>query len=1062
MKKKECNFCGYKEILDDYSFCPNCGAQLFVSVTKETESEHVKLWGGESRIATIFFVNFINTARGVDKIRVRQNVIYLADAMDEIEKIVNKYNGTANKILPDNRILAAFGIPKTQKDDPERAIECIIAIKEYYQNKAKSGGFGDWRISFGVNTGWVFFGYIIPELSYLTIIGDTVNIAARLVQISPIDRVYMSEATYKNIVHFVNAEFIGERSVKGRAEPVKIYELKKFTKEKKTAQISKFPLLGREKEFNKLVSLAQSIKEKRALKLCAITGQMGIGKTRLKEEFKEFISRSDEFQVQETYCAVEMHTSYYPFKLLLREQLNLNKYDNQATINKKIEDFVSSSGLTEQDGMGLKHLFITDLSRSLGDRMQKIQQEIFSAIRNFLKKSSQKKPLILIFEEFNRADDMSKTLTAFLINELIDCPIFILMVNFIEDARFKEYISKEIINLTPLSFDDVKRLIKFVLNCEIDEKLGEYVYKISGGNPLFVIQTLRSIQKTGVIKQDETGHWYLEKERKVPFLDDLYGVVMSGVDALPSAHRLLIDYAAVIGYSFTKKIIANLLGDAPDIINRIEYLCNEDYIIQFRGGDDPVYIFRHNLLRDVVYSTLPMKKRKEIHKKIAELLEDIYADCLSEYYEILGQQYLSCDKYDKAGYYFKLSGDKARALYSIEPAINYYNTVLRIAEENSGAVDFELISNCYLNLCDLYEFKGDIQRMKLMAEQGLESARKTNVQRWILQFSERLAKACYLLGDYKRAEELYIEAIEKCKEDMPDILSMLYSGLGLLYSTKNEPEKSLLNYNLAWVTARNSNFKEGELLCLISLSKMHQNLGNYELCLEYLNYALTELVDVKDILTISQLKYAIGDVYYQIGNIEKAKKFLQEAFNLTEAIGFEITIELAVYLALLNVIQQNVAEANYYLELVNKKISVFVREGLLAEINLKKAIIYNYLKQYERAKEFVNNALKLATKFNNKEIKIFSLILLAELDQENADKYLKQALEIGETLKFPPLIGEVMFNLALRYHQQNDTGRASYFGRKALYIFDDIKAKLSPENKETFVRKPIYTKLLEM
>jgi class 3 adenylate cyclase/tetratricopeptide (TPR) repeat protein len=1056
-----CNYCGYAKITEGYAYCPNCGAYLSPPAEQKIDTEHVKLWGGESRLTTLFFVNFVNTSKNIDKATVRKNVIYLSEAMKEIEDIIKTYNGTANKILPDNRILAAFGIPRTYKDDLERALECIAAIKDHYQNKVEQGKFGDWRISIGANTGWVFFGYVVQELSYLTIIGDTVNVAARLTQICPPDHIYLSWALYESAASLLEVEHIGERSVKGRKEVVKVYELKGVSKEKKKSITSRFPLLGREREFEKLINFASAAKESGKLKLCAITGQMGIGKTRLKEEFREHLMKNGSFRVFESYCATEIHTPYYPFKLLFREYLNINEFDNRETIIKKIDDFVLGNNMSAQDVMGLKHLFATDLRRIWGDTMQKVQEEIFSAVRNFLKNACQKEPIVLIFEEFNRADSLSKMLISYLIDELADSPLMILMVNFAEEVVGKSDLPMEIINLGPLSTEDISKLVKYILN-DVDEKLVEFIYRISGGNPLFTIEAIRSVQRTNIIKKSDSGQWYLEKEKRLLFLDDFYGVVMSGIDSLSSGHRLIIDYASVIGYTFTHQVIASLLNNVVDLSDRLEFLMNEDFIVQYRGGKDPVYIFRHNLLRDAVYTTLPMRKRKEIHKKVGELLENIYADCLSEYYENLGQQFLACEKFEKAAHYFKLSGDRAKALFSIDPAMNYYNTVLRIEEEHPGTVELEYVNDCHLNLADLYELKGDIQRMKSIAELGRDNAHKFKIPKWEVYFAERLACAHFLLNEYTRAEEVCIGAIEQCNEQMSEILAILYTDLGLIYLAKNEPEKSLLNYNLAWVTARSNNLKESEFPCLVNLSRMHRNLGNYELALEYLNYALSDLVKPAELLKLAEVKYLIGDIYYQLWNLKKAEEFFQEAFALTEQIGIEITIRSALSLSLVNSILQKEKESMYYLEFVNRKISLLVRETLLAEINMKKAAILLNLNQSERAEEFINNALKLATKLNNKEVEFSSYILLASLDEHRAADHLKDAQQIADMLKFPPLIAQALYKLSLFYFEHNDIERAHFFGRKALFVFDDIRAKLQPENRECFVKRPEYSKLLEM
>ncbi len=1058
---RECKFCGYSKINQGDLYCSNCGARFSSAEVAQIESEHVKLWGGESRIATLFFVNFINTSRDNDKLTVRKNVIYLVEAMQEIENIIVKHSGTANKILPDNRILAAFGIPITLRDDAERAFECMLAIKDYSQTKIEKNEFGDWRISMGMNRGWVFFGYVVQQLSYLTIIGDTVNVAARITQICPVDNIYLSHSAYDSIANYVDVEDAGERAVKGRAESVRIHKLLSVRKTAKSAITSKFPLFGREKEFEKLISLAQETKNNHRLRLCAITGQMGIGKTRLKEEFRERLIKDGSYRILESYSVGEINAPYHPFRQLFREYLNLQEADDHKTISNKIDAYIASINLTAQDAQGMKYLFTTDLRRVWGETMSKIQEEIFCAVKNLLKAMCRNEPLVIIFEEFNRADGVSKMLVSYLINELSEFPIMILMVNLVDEFQVGNNQPFEVINLGPLTTEHIGQIVKYILN-EVDEKLVEFVHRISGGNPLFTIETIRSIQRTQLIKQKDSGQWYLEKEKKLPFLEDLYGVVMSGVDSLSSTHRLIVDYASVIGYTFTHQIISNLLANVTDLQGRLDYLRQEDYLIKFRGGNDPVYIFRHNLLRDAVYTTLPMKKRREIHKRVGELYEKVYANCLFEYYENLGQQFLSCEKYEKAAHYFKLSGDRAKTFLSIDPAMNYYNTVLRIADEHPGTVDFDTVSDCHLNLSDLYELKGDIQRMKTTAETGRENARRLNALKWDLNFVERLATAHFLLNEHAKAEELYLEAIQRCDEQMPELLSVLYTGLGVTYLARGEPEKSLLNYNLAWVTAHSNNLVQGELPCLLNLSRMHRNLGNFELSLEYLNYALNELVKDTEFLNVAQVKYLIGEIYLDLWNLDKANEFLKASFELTEQFGFETTIKSSLYLALVNAIFKKEEGVQRHLEYVDKRLSLLVREELLAEINIKKAMILLRIGQNDRAKEFTNSALKLALKLNHREFEFGCYILLAEMDRERAERHLAEALQISEYIKFPPLILRALYSLTNYYLENDDIERAHYFGQKALFIFDDIKTKLQPENREYYIKHPEYSKLLEM
>ncbi|MEO0215860.1 MAG: hypothetical protein ABIL14_02450, partial [candidate division WOR-3 bacterium] len=155
-------------------------------------------------------------------------------------------------------------------------------------------------------------------------------------------------------------------------------------------------------------------------------------------------------------------------------------------------------------------------------------------------------------------------------------------------------------------------------------------------------------------------------------------------------------------------------------------------------------------------------------------------------------------------------------------------------------------------------------------------------------------------------------------------------------------------------------------------------------------------------------------------------------------------------------------EATRLVEYVDKKITPTIREILLSEINLKKAIFYENKKERERVVPFLTNALKLAQKYNQQETIVHCLLLKADIDEIKAIENLKSALEIAETLKLSPLIGQVMYKLACMYVKMNEKEKAQYYGRKALLIYNDIKTKLKDINQNYYINRPEYVALLEI
>jgi len=1055
-----CPYCNHEAVDDEVIFCVNCGLHISRESTQQSASDRLKLWGGESRILSVLFVGFRGFEQLVGEHSDFDIMLRMRECMVEIGDVIKSFDGTSNLIIPDSRVLAIFGAPKAHQDDPLRVLRCAWQVRNWWKKKKeKMEILRNVNLTMGVNTGRAFFGYILEKFSFLTVIGDTINTAARLTEISPPNEILMSENTYNRIAEYVEAEHVGERSVKGKTAKIDVYLIKDMQEESQIVVSPKIPFFGREAELKRLMDIAYGLKNKKA-KFCIITGQMGIGKTRLKEEFENCLSHDNSLNFIETHCSVEIQSPYYPFKFLLRRYFNLNEFDSKEVTTNKINDGVIQKGLLPIYAKGLRHLFLTDLKRLKHDEMLSINEEIYTSIKNLIKHECQDCSLVLVFEEFNKADEMSKYLVAYLISELKNEPIMFLMVNV--SKEFVTNIDAEIeeINVMPLSSKDIKDLVGFMLE-DVDEKLVDFMYKSAGGNPLFTIEAVRNTKRSKLIKKI-SGKWFLEKEQRLPFLDDLYGVVMSTIDSLPSNYRLVIDFASVIGYNFSLRILKGLL-ESTNLNEQMNFLIREGYIIQSKDDRDPVYVFRHNLLKDAAYTVLPLRKRKEIHQLVATLFEEVYAEQLSDFYEEVGHHYMACENFKKAANYIKLSGDKAKNLYALEQAKQFYQTVLKLDKDTENQVGKDLVRDSLLNLTDIYEITSDIKRMIKTADQGLQGVRQDKDFEGEIAFTERYAYALFLINKLTEAEELLLAGVERCDEKTPEVLSVLYSDLGILYQTKGEYEKSILHYNLSWNTARAHNIRKSEILCLHNLSHLHRSLGNYEQALEYLQYGLDDLISEDNVRWRLLFKYIIADINNRIGNLDRARDLLVDCLEASDEIGsVESYLRSALDLAVIHAINGESKKAHEYLKRADDKVTFMIRENLFAEINIKKAMVSYHESDYQRAHDYVIGALKTAQKFKQREIEFWCHNVLSLIEVESSLDHAKEAFSIAEKTKLQPLIAVALYVMTQLHIQKDDIERARYYGRKALLVFDDLKYRLNDEHREFFSRKPEYLKLLEL
>jgi len=189
-----CPFCDSEISAEDAAFCSYCGVTLQREGALAGATDRLRELGGEIRMLSVFFVNFSGFETLVDQQIDKDVMINLRECLAEVETFIRSFKGTANQIVADTRVLAVFGAPKAHKDDPLRALRCALEIKNWWTHKKKDKVLlRDITMTIGVHTGRAFFGYIIEEYSFLTVIGDNINIAARLTGLCPADEILISD-----------------------------------------------------------------------------------------------------------------------------------------------------------------------------------------------------------------------------------------------------------------------------------------------------------------------------------------------------------------------------------------------------------------------------------------------------------------------------------------------------------------------------------------------------------------------------------------------------------------------------------------------------------------------------------------------------------------------------------------------------------------------------------------------------------------------------------------------------------------------------------------------------
>jgi oligopeptide transport system substrate-binding protein len=297
-------------------------------------------------------------------------------------------------------------------------------------------------------------------------------------------------------------------------------------------------------------------------------------------------------------------------------------------------------------------------------------------------KLSAERPLCLVFEDLHAADESTLELLEALLGVTEEAAVCLLLLYRSEREhgswrlgerarqryphRFKE------IELRPLPADASRVLVSNAAEGELPEPVKEFLAERAGGNPFFLEEAFRDLVERGVLRRQD-GRWDLavdEAELAIPAL--VQGALQARLDRLDPATREVLNYAAVVGRTFGQPLL-ELLVPHEDLLHALTELQRLDLIVERARRPAPEYRFRHGLVQEVAYASLVETKRKKLHGKVGEALEDIYRESPDEPpYALLARHFSEADVPEKAAEYLLKAGDAARAIYADQEALEHY------------------------------------------------------------------------------------------------------------------------------------------------------------------------------------------------------------------------------------------------------------------------------------------------------------------------------------------------------------------------------------------------------
>jgi predicted ATPase len=526
------------------------------------------------------------------------------------------------------------------------------------------------QIRIGLNLGTVVVADIGADLRMnYTAMGDTVNVAARLQSVAEPGTILASRAVYDQTRALFEFSELGSIRVKGRIEPVEIYQVVGVKREPgRVRGIPGLfaPLVGRDQEMARLQEVMGTLAREKRGGLVLVTGEAGIGKTRLTSELKQWMQSAPEFEplrIHEGGCVAYGQSAYDVFLQLLNSIFGIRPDEAPMARRDKIQGLLKQLVPTERTQLEIlpyieNLMVLTPPERELADRIRhlepaQLRQQTFLAMRELLTYAAQAHPRVLILEDLHWIDKPSLDLLLFLINTVSEIPLALLCITRPGDSQAAPQIQRIAaasldghfthIALEPLSLQASVTLIEELLTlADLPESLRALIPQRAEGNPFYVEEIIRTLIDRNIIRR-RGDRWEMTPGADVQSFQvprTLEGLIMTRIDHLPETTRFTAQCAAVIGRDFPDSILLRIADtNSLRLDNDLQELMDHELVREmFKREDAPQavsgdgqtapvphhperqFAFRHILTQQTIYNSVLVRRREQLHHKIASAI----------------------------------------------------------------------------------------------------------------------------------------------------------------------------------------------------------------------------------------------------------------------------------------------------------------------------------------------------------------------------------------------------------------------------------------------------------
>ena len=1058
-------------------FCMKCGCDLRESVDapsidySQPESYTPKFLAdkilttrssieGERKLVTVLFAdvaNYTSTAEKLDPEEVHQ-------IMDGCFKIlmdeIHKYEGTINQFTGDG-VMALFGAPVAHEDHGQGACHAALSIQKAIKGYGvRIGGQhgADFKLRIGLNSGPVIVGSIGDDLRMdYTAVGDTTNLAHRMQDMAEPGSVLVSRHTHRLARDFFEFEPLGKVLVKGKQEPQEAYTLigpsEVETRIEAAAAKGLTRFVGRSKEIDVLREAFDRAQSGFG-QVIGVIGEAGVGKSRLLLELRGMLPERDYSFLEGRCLHYGGSMPYLPILDVLKAHFDIDEEDREETIKKELQERLRQLDEKLEVVPPALHEILSlkvEDEKYLQLGPQQRRERTFEAIRDLLIRVSQRKPLILAIEDLHWIDKTSEDFLDYLTGFLPTARILLILLyrpEYTHTWGSKSYYGK--IGLDQLSAQTSAELVQAILaGGKVAPEIAGLVLGRAGGNPLFVEELTHSLVENGSIQKKNHQFVLARKPSEIEVPDTIQGIIAARMDRIEDNLKRIMQVASVIGREFAYRILATITGMKEDLKTSLLNLQGLEFIYERQLFPELEYIFKHALTQEVAYNSLLLKRRKEIHEKIGQAIEELYAERLEEYYGLLAYHYVRTDNQQKALEYLDLANQKAATASSVEAAKGYFDAAMTLldglpdTEENR-----ERRISLVVNQVAVFELLLEYPEYYDLLNRHEPLAIRVDNPRLLGAFYARLGNCEFAFGSFDRAIQTATRAADLCEAaGNAEEAGYAYHVVEWNHLIKGDYDRALASkedvlrkmserFNLR-VYAR----------ALAGASYAYSFLGRWDEAVEEGQKALSSAQEFSDNSYISFSAWAISLAYTYKGDLVRAMEYGKMAVDKAPTPADKAWAEVSLALA-----RCRGGDRNKGIQVLTEIVpSLRMGRFAVGEIAFSVYLAEGYLlaAEYEKARQTALQGIEVAERCGAKYFLGWAHRLLGEIalktDPDEAAPHFEKAIDIFREIKAENELALAYSGMGRLHNLKADPEKAREYLTKALEIFERLGTLIEPD-----------------